>query len=275
MQWVQSCNSVRKSVRQVSNLNNVREKGGSLLPSQDAFCFGKRGNQVPEKEFEDCSTSTIYNPGMVSPCPKAEAKIGGEYIHYHKLHSETIRMGILKKEMKPLLTNRPKRIEYMCTEGSFSTTYKRKNLWGSGWCQIFSYASCVSRGSQKPLKNRTRILCKLRITVSGDLDCFTKLETFLQKYNRCLMMDQVFSIYTDQMMLRSAEKKPTQNNMLKGFRAAWEETKLARQTKMLISHSSYKMLARDTVRARYTARLQRSWDVCRSSGHKYLLKWEP
>lgn len=129
-----------------------------------------------------------------SLCPVAEAKKGGEYIHYHKLHRGTIRMGMLKKEMKPLLMSRPKRIEYMCTEGSFSTTYKRKNLWGSGWCQIISYASCVSRVWQKPLENRACILCKLRITISGDLDSFTKLETFLQKYSRCLMMYQVFSI---------------------------------------------------------------------------------
>lgn len=53
-------------------------------------------------------------------------------MHYHKLHRGTIRMVMLKKEMKLLLMNRPKRIGYMCTEGSFSTTYKRKNLWGSG-----------------------------------------------------------------------------------------------------------------------------------------------
>lgn len=161
---------------------------------------------------------------------------------------------MLKKEMKPLLMNRPKRIEYMCTEGSFSTTYKRKNLWGSGWCQIFSYASCVSRVWQKPLKNRARILCKLRITISGDLDCFTKLETFLQKYSRCLMMYQVLSIYTDQMMLRSAEKKK-QNNTVKGFRVVLKKKlSWARQTKMLISHNSYKMLGRDIIIASYTAR---------------------
>lgn len=140
------------------------------------------------------------------PVPAAEAKKGGEYIHYHKLHRGTIRMGMLKKEMEPLLMNRPKRIEYMCTERSFSTTYKRKNLWGSGLCQIFSYASCVSRVWQNPLKKQSMHFVQIENHNSSDLNCFTKLETFLQKYSRCLMMYQVFSIYTDQMMLRSAEK---------------------------------------------------------------------
>lgn len=161
-------------------------------------------------------------------------------------------MGILKKEMKPLLMNRPKRIEYMCTEGSFSTTYKRKNLWGSGWCQIFSYASCVSTVWQKPLKNRARILCKLRITISGDLDCFTKLETFLQKYSRCLIMDQVFSIYTDQMMLRSARKKKKkkrkqkkQSNSKRLQSCSEKKLSWVRQAKMLFFCNRYKTLVRD------------------------------
>lgn len=70
---------------------------------------------------------------------------------------------------------------------------------------IFLCFMC-QQGLAESLKKQSMHFVQIENHNSSDLDCFIKLETFLQKYSRCLMMYEVFGIYTDQIMLRSAEK---------------------------------------------------------------------